>query len=191
MAAGTRLGRAIYKLIGWSNEGKLPYDVKKCVVVVYPHTSNLDFPIGIVFNYAFGFKINYVGKASLFKPPIGGIMRALGGRPVERSRNTNFVDNVAKIFEKEETFRLCITPEGTRSKPEKIKSGFFYLAHAAKVPIIFVAFHWDKKVMRWGEPFFPSESYEETLDKFHDFFRGTNAYHQELAYEIPPDSSKK
>jgi 1-acyl-sn-glycerol-3-phosphate acyltransferase len=175
----------IFRSWGWSVEGPLPYDVPKCVVVVYPHTSNWDFPVGILFREVYDLDIGFVGKHSLFKPPLGWLMRRLGGKPVVRTGNTKFVEGVVKVFERNEVFRLCLTPEGTRSRVDKLKSGFHFMALAAGVPIVWCAFHWDTKTMRWSEPYQVTEDYQETLAAFHDFFRGTLGYSPGDAYPIP------
>ena len=186
MSLKQRLAGRIFRTWGWSVTGPVPYDVPKCVVVVYPHTSNWDFPIGVLFRPIYGIDIGFVGKHTLFRGPLGGLMRWLGGEPVVRTGNTKFVDAVAEVFRRSDTFRLCITPEGTRGRPEQLKSGFHHIARAAGVPIVFCAFHWDTKTMRWGEPFHPTDDYLFTLARFHDFFRGTVGYHPEDAYPIPP-----
>ncbi len=180
------IAKGIFETWGWSVAGPLPYDVPKCVVVVYPHTSNWDFPIGILFRPIFGIQIDFVGKHTLFKGPMGPLMRAMGGQAVVRTGNTKFVDAVAEVFERNEVFRLCVTPEGTRSHTDALKSGFHHIARAAGVPIVFCAFDWPNKVMRWSPPFYPTEDYLFTLAAFHDFFRGTVGYHPADAYPIPP-----
>ncbi len=180
------IAKKIFGAWGWSVEGPLPYDVPKCVVVVYPHTSNWDFPVGILFRPTFGVSIDFVAKHTLFRGPLGWLMRKLGGQPVVRTGNTKFVDAVAEVFRQNETLRLCVTPEGTRSRTESLKSGFHHIARAAGVPIVWCAFHWDTKTMRWSAPFYPTEDYLFTLRTFHDFFRGTVGYHPEEAYPIPP-----
>lgn len=177
----------IFEKWGWSISGPLPHDIPKCLIVVYPHTSNWDFPVGLLFREVTGISIGFVAKHSLFKAPIGWLMRLMGGKPVVRTGNTNFVEGVARIFEENETFRLCLTPEGTRSKTDKIKSGFHYMALAADVPIVYCAFEWDTKTMRFGAPYRVTDNYEETLKSFHDFFRGSIGYAPALAYEIPKE----
>jgi len=141
--------------------------------------------VGILFREVTGIDIHFVGKHTLFKPPFGGLMRALGGKGVVRTGNTKFVDAVAEIFRASDVFRLCITPEGTRSRPETLKSGYHYIAQAAGVPIVFCAFHWDTKTMRWGEPFYVTDDYARTDRAFNEFFRGTEGYHPSEAYDIP------
>lgn len=189
MGLKQNVARAIFRGWGWSIEGPLPYDVPKCVVPTYPHTSNWDFPVGVLFRPAFGVQIDFVAKHTLFKGPLGGVMRWLGGKPVVRVGNTKFVDAVAEIFHRNDVFRLCITPEGTRAKPEVLKSGYHHIARAAGVPIVFCAFHWDRKVMRWSAPYHPTDDYAATSRAFDDFFRGTVGYHPGDAYEIPAPAS--
>ena len=185
MGLRKKLSTWIFKTLGWEIVGPLPVDTKKCVVVVYPHTSNWDFPIGILFNQITGLSIGWVGKHTLFKPPFGGLMRALGGRPVVRTGNTKLVDAIAQVFRKEEVFRLCITPEGTRKRTEKLKTGYHFIALEAKVPIVWCAFDWKNKKMIWSEPYTVTDSYEATEKAFHDVFRGLVGYHAEDGYPIP------
>ncbi len=180
------IAKGIFETWGWKVAGPLPYEVKKCVVVVYPHTSNWDFPVGILFRAVFGVTIDFVAKHTLFEGPLGAVMRSLGGQAVVRTGNTKFVDAVAEVFARNETFRLCVTPEGTRSRTDVIKSGFHHIARAAGVPIVWCAFHWDTKTMQWSAPFYPTDDYALTLAAFHDYFRGTVGYHPEDAYPVPP-----
>ena len=185
MGLKRKVARALLHGWGWRVTGPLPYDTPKCVVVVYPHTSNWDFPVGILFRVAYDLDVGFVAKHSLFKGMLGPIMRWAGGRAVVRTGNTNFVDGVAQVFQRNQTFRLCITPEGTRSRVDKLKSGFHYVALAAGVPIVWCAFDWATKQMRWSEPFYPTEDYNRTLAAFHDFFRGAQGYHPQDQYPIP------
>ena len=177
----------IWNAWGWNVSGPLPYDVPKCLVVVYPHTSNWDFPVGVLFREVYGISIGFVAKHTLFRGPMGWLMRALGGKAVVRTGNTKFVDAVAQVFRDNEVFRLCVTPEGTRSRTETVKSGFHYMALSAGVPIVWCGFHWPTKTMQWSEPFYVTDDYQRTLDAYHDYFRAkrTIGYHPEEAYVIP------
>ena len=177
---------ALFRGWGWRTSGPLPHDVLKCLVVVYPHTSNWDFPVGVLFRAAYGIDIGFVAKHTLFEGPFGGLMHWLGGQPVVRVGNTKFVDAVAEVFHRNAVFRLCVTPEGTRGRVEELKSGFHHIARVAGVPIVWCAFEWDTKTMRWSAPFWPDDDYARSVAAFHDFFRGTVGYHPELAYPIPP-----
>ena len=188
MSPVKRLATWAFRAWGWSITGPLPADVPKCLVVVYPHTSNWDFPVGILFREVTGIDIGFVGKHTLFRGPLGWLMRRLGGRPVVRTGNTKFVDAVAEVFRRSDTFRLCVTPEGTRARTDRLKSGYHYMALTAGVPIVWCAFHWDTKTMRWSAPFHVTDDYARTERAFHDFFRGTVGYHPADAYPIPADS---
>ena len=179
------LATFLFRRWGWSVAGPLPYDLPKCLVVVYPHTSNWDFPVGVLFREVYGISIGFVAKHSLFRGPLGWAMRALGGRAVVRTGNTKFVGAVAEVFRRADTFRLCVTPEGTRARTDTLKSGFHYMARAAGVPIVWCAFEWPTKTMRWSGAFWPDDDYERSLAAFHEFFRGTVGYHPEDAYAIP------
>ncbi len=134
--------------MGWTTEGSLPEKDKKYIIVVAPHTSNWDFMVGLWARSKLNFNPQYVAKEELFVWPIGWLFRKLGGYPVSRSHHANFVDSMVSIFEKEEEFILTITPEGTRSYQPKWKTGFFYIAQKANIPIIPVAFDYiNKKVV--------------------------------------------
>ena len=161
------ISKLILKLWGWKIEGPLPTDVKKFVMAAFPHTSNWDFPLGILVRKVIGIDIKYIGKSSLFKWPYGFIFRWLGGYPVDRSRRTNFVDAVTDIFDSKESFKIVLAPEGTRRKVDQLKSGFYYIAVQAKVPIVLVKFDWSKKIVSFSEPFSPTGD----IEKDYEFIR--------------------
>ncbi len=158
------ISKFILKLWGWKIKGNPPYGVKKFVMAAFPHTSNWDFPLGILVRKAIDIDIKYIGKSSLFKWPYGWLFRWLGGYPVDRSRRTNFVDAVTDIFNSKESFKIVLAPEGTRRKVDKLKSGFYYIAVQAKVPIVLVKFDWGEKVVDFSEPFFPSGDKEKDFE---------------------------
>ena len=117
-----------------------PSDLKKYIIIVAPHTSWVDFPLGVLAKTAYGINGNYIGKHTLFKPPYGFFFRALGGTPVDRSKSTNMVEAIIDIFNTKENFILALSPEGTRKKLDKWKTGFYFVAKGAKVPIVMVGF---------------------------------------------------
>ncbi|MBS7230583.1 1-acyl-sn-glycerol-3-phosphate acyltransferase [Flavobacterium psychroterrae] len=152
-----------FKLMGWKIIGIENAEVKKCVMMVMPHTSNHDFYLGIFTRGISGLEMNWVGKKELFKFPIGYYFRSVGGEPLDRSGGLNKVDSIAAIFERKEVFRLAVAPEGTRKEVNEIRTGFYYIALKANVPIVTVAFDWGKKEVNFGKPFFPTGNYEEDL----------------------------
>lgn len=109
----------------------------KFVIAVIPHTSSWDFPLGLLVRSVMDIDVKYLGKDSLFKGPFGGLFRWLGGYPVDRSKNNNFVDTVIDIFKREEKFSTAIAPEGTRKKVDQLKTGFYYIAKGRVFPSSF------------------------------------------------------
>ena len=164
----------ILQSLGWRvvKPDTLP---RQYVIAVVPHTSNWDFPLGLLTRNAMGEDIKFVGKASLFRWPIGGLFRWLGGYPVDRSQRNNYTEAVADIFRREPDFRLAIAPEGTRSKVDKLKTGFYYIAKAAGVPLLLCAFDYDKREVRISEPFFPTDDTEADFAHIYDFWKGVQS----------------
>lgn len=158
------------KLMGWKLVHDFPQDLKKYVVIAAPHTSWQDFPIGILARNTSGVKINFIGKASLFKPPFGFIFKSLGGTPVDRSTSNNLVDAIVNIFNEKEQFRLALSPEGTRKKVEKWKTGFYFIAKGANVPIVMATLDFNKKEVKVSEPYYTTEDVEKDFEYFHSFF---------------------
>lgn len=167
-------------LMGWKYEGMFPSELKKYVVIAAPHTSWLDFPIAILARNASGEKINFIGKNSLFKGPFGWMFKALGGAPVDRSKSNNLVDAIVDIFNSREQFRLGLSPEGTRKKVEKWKTGFYYIAKGAEVPIVMATLDFGNKRIKISEPFYPTEDREKDFEYFHSFYEGVQGKHPEL-----------
>lgn len=141
-------------------------------MMVMPHTSNHDFYLGIFTRGISGLEMNWVGKKELFKFPFGYYFRSVGGEPLDRSGGLNKVDAIVSIFERKEIFRLAIAPEGTRKEVKEIRTGFYFIALKAKVPIIPVAFDWGKKEVRLGKPFLPTGNYEADLEILKSNYKG-------------------
>ena len=128
------LSRLILRLLGWRIEGKAPA-APKYVLIAAPHTSNWDFPFTLMVCFALRMPVYWMGKASLFPPVLGSIMRWLGGIPVERSRQGNLVQSTVDAFQRSARLTVIIPPEGTRSKVTHWKTGFYYIAQGAGLPI--------------------------------------------------------
>jgi 1-acyl-sn-glycerol-3-phosphate acyltransferase len=155
---------------GWKVEGNTP-TIPKYLIVVAPHTSNWDFIIGVLIRkFTDGFNPRYLAKKELFVWPLGYFFRALGGYPVERSKNTNFVEGLMKVYNREERFATTITPEGTRRYNVKWKTGFYYVAKNANVPIIKVAFDYGTKTVFIDEPYHITQGVDETIIEFKKYF---------------------
>jgi 1-acyl-sn-glycerol-3-phosphate acyltransferase len=145
-----------FKLMGWKISGTIDESTKKCVMIVVPHTSWHDFYLGIFTRGIVGLEMNFVGKKELFRFPFGYYFRWMGGAPIDRVGSLNKVEAIAKIFENHNEFRLAISPEGTRKKINELRTGFYYIALKANVPIIPVAFDFGNKTVKLGKPFFPT-----------------------------------
>lgn len=167
------LAKFIYfRIMGWSLLGDFPYPIKKCVLPVVSHTSWLDFFLGILVRKVWNTEINYIGKKSLFKWPFGWYFRRVGGVPIDRSKSNDAVSATAKIFEERKIFRLSLAPEGTRKKVMKLKTGFYYIAKAANVPIVLVAFDYGKKQVKISEPYYVTEDIAADFKYFNAFYKG-------------------
>lgn len=162
----------IFKLIGWKVEGVFPTNVKKYIIAVAPHTSNWDFVIGVMARSILHLQgARFLGKDSLFKPPFGWFFRWLGGYPVDRSGKHDMVQQVVAIFKKHEEFVLALAPEGTRKKVSKLRTGFYFIAKGAGVPIIPVGFDFSRKRVVVSEPMYASDNQETDFDKLLSFYR--------------------
>ncbi len=155
-------------------------NLKKFVIIAAPHTSWQDFPIAILAKYALPIKANYVGKASLFKPPFGFFFRWLGGAPINRSKSTNKVQAIVNIFNSRTAFILAMSPEGTRQKVAKWRTGFYYIAKGAKVPIVMIALDFKNKQLILSEPYDVTDDMEADFKYFHSYFDGIEGKHPEL-----------
>jgi 1-acyl-sn-glycerol-3-phosphate acyltransferase len=165
------ISKFIFKtILGWKLVGDFPKDIKKYIVIAAPHTSWQDFPIGILARNTSGIKINFIGKNSLFKGPLGFFFRSLGGTPVDRSKSNNLVDAIVDVFNSKEVFRLALSPEGTRKKTAKWKTGFYYIAKGAKVPIVMATLDFKNKQVKFSEPYYTTDDKEKDFEYFQSFF---------------------
>ena len=170
----------LYTVLGWKLVGDFPKRLKKYLVIAAPHTSWVDFPIAILSRMASGTMINFIGKSSLFKGPFGFFFRALGGTPVDRTKSNNLVDAIVEIFNSKEEFRLGLSPEGTRKKTEKWKTGFYYIAKGANVPIVMATLDFEKKQVKFSEPYYTKDNKEKDFKVFHTFFKNVKGRNPEL-----------
>lgn len=167
------LARIIFfKILGWKLEGKAPRGLKKAIFIVVPHTSWHDFYLGLLIRRIMQMDIKYVAKKELFRAPFGWYFKWMGGTPLDRTPGQNKVETIAKIFREKDEFLLAIAPEGTRKKVLKWKTGFYYIAKNAEVPIVMVAFDYGNKAVKFSDPFFPTWNEEQDFTKMRSFFEG-------------------
>lgn len=156
--------RFLLKLFGWKIDERTPENVKKCVVVVGPHTSNWDFIIGkMAFRY-YGVKAKFLIKKEAFFFPVGFFLKWMGGVPVDRKKNNNITDQAVKYFEESDTLYLVFTPEGTRSYNPNWKKGFYYIAQKANVPIYIAYMDYEKKIGGFHSLFEPTGDAKKDIE---------------------------
>ncbi|MBO6880073.1 1-acyl-sn-glycerol-3-phosphate acyltransferase [Winogradskyella sp.] len=170
------LAKYIYfKVLGWKVVGNTNFSkdtVKKAVIIAVPHTSWYDFPIALLLRKVVDLKVNFVGKKELFKWPFGYYFKAVGGRALDRTPGQNKVQTIAQLFKKEEEFRLALAPEGTRKKVEEWKTGFYYIAKEARVPIIMFTLDFKNKQNKVSEPFYPTDDIDADFKYMKSFYEG-------------------
>ncbi|WP_452599544.1 1-acyl-sn-glycerol-3-phosphate acyltransferase [Pontimicrobium sp. MEBiC01747] len=163
-----------FKILGWKVVGNTTMSkdtIKKAVIIAAPHTSWHDFYIGIFLRKVVGVKANFVGKKELFTFPFGYFFRAMGGAALDRTSGQNKVQAIAKLFNGREEFRLALAPEGTRKKVKEWKTGFYYIAKEANVPIIMFTLDFAKKQNKVSEPFYPTDNIEEDFKFMKNFYK--------------------
>jgi 1-acyl-sn-glycerol-3-phosphate acyltransferase len=171
--------RAFLRLNGWAVEGCLPAGAAKCVLIAAPHTSNWDLPYTLMVAFVLRLDIRWMGKASLFRFPYGPLMRWLGGLAVDRSKSNNLVSaSAAALKAADGPIQLVVPPEGTRGKTRHWKTGFYYIALEAGVPIILAYMDYHDKRSGIGPVFTPTGDVEAdmaVIKRFYAGVRGRNA----------------
>tara|TARA_R110002012_G_scaffold314918_4_gene528100 strand:- start:388 stop:936 length:549 start_codon:yes stop_codon:yes gene_type:complete len=170
------LAKFIYfKILGWTYTGNLNFSkdtIKKAVIISAPHTSYSDFFIGLYLRKIVGVKTNFVAKKELFTWPFGYYFRAVGGISLDRTSGQNKVEAIAELFKKHDEFRLTLAPEGTRKKVSDWKTGFYYIAQKANVPIIMFTLDFKNKVNHISEPYYLTNDFNKDMAYLKNFFKG-------------------
>ena len=178
----SQLSLWILKRLGWTIQAELP-DIKKFVIIAAPHTSNWDFPLGILTAKALRLKVTWLGKHSIFRWPFGWFFRAIGGTPVKRDRGQNYIRQMTELFDRSENLILALAPEGTRSPRDHWKTGFHYIARAVNVPIVMGHLDFGQKRVGLGMVLVPSEDIEADFAKIREYYkdkRGKNPDNESL-----------
>ena len=169
---------AFLKLTGWKIVGQLPADARKSVFIAAPHTSNWDLPYTLMVAFALRLNIYWMGKAQIFRWPFGPLMRWLGGVAVQREQANNLVAaSVQALQTSDGPVQLVVPPEGTRSKVRYWKTGFYYIALGAQVPIVMSFMDYGNKVSGLGPAFVPTGDIEAdmvAIKAFYAPFKGKN-----------------
>lgn len=173
------LSIAFLKLTGWKVTGALPAEHAKFVMIAAPHTSNWDLPYMLMVAFSLRLHVYWMGKASIFQWPFRNVMMWLGGIPVNREQSNNLVAASADaINAADRPFQLVVPPEGTRSKSRYWKTGFYYIAIGANVPIVMAYMDYAKKLSGLGPILVPSGDIDadmKTIKAFYAPFKGKNA----------------
>lgn len=159
------------RLFGWDTKPRFNQEIKKCIIVVAPHTSGWDIVIGVLYRSVIGISgARFFGKKELFDGPFGFIFKSLGGIPVDRFSKQNLVEQAIELFKENEKFILALSPEGTRQRVDKLRTGFYYIAKGAKVPIVMAGFDFKNRKLLLSAPFYTSDNEEEDFRRIIEFF---------------------
>ena len=165
------LARMLMRLAGWRIDGKLP-DLPKFVLIGAPHTSNWDFLLFLGIIFTLRANVRFMGKAELFRNPLGWFFYYCGGVPVDRKKSTGLVEQMVEACHKAENFILTIAPEGTRHHVTEWKRGFYHIARGAGIPIVLAVVDGKHKTVRIGQIFHPTEDMEADMKVIKEFFAG-------------------
>jgi 1-acyl-sn-glycerol-3-phosphate acyltransferase len=172
------LSTTAMRMTGWRFEGGFP-DLPQFVIIVAPHTSNWDFLVGVMAMFALGFRGTFLGKHTLFRWPLRGIMRWLGGVPVDRASPHKVVEQVVEYFHTRPQLVLALSPEGTRKKLPAWRTGFWYVAKGAGVPIVPVAFDYPAHCIRIHAPVTPTDDAGADIERLGRLFDARMARYPE------------
>jgi len=160
-----------FKIRGWKINGTVPAQIKKAVVIAAPHTSNWDFIYALAVFKILNLKVNYLAKKELFKFPLIILLKATGGIPVERSKKQNLTDTLINKFNNSEELLITIPAEGTRKLVPKWKSGFYFTALGANIPVLPGYLDYQKKEAGFGEPIYLTGDQATDMQKFKEFYK--------------------
>lgn len=159
------------RLTDWKVAGQLP-DLPKYVLIGAPHTSNWDFILFLGVIFKVGANVRFMGKAEIFRPPLGFFFRYCGGIPVDRTKSNGLVEQMVQAFQANEHFILTIAPEGTRHHVAEWKRGFYHIATGAGIPIVLAAVDGKQKTVQLGQVFYPTNDVEADLQTIQGYFAG-------------------
>lgn len=172
------LGAFLLRLLGWKRVGQAP-EPTKFVAIVAPHTSNRDFLAFLSLCWSLGLRPHFIGKHTLFRWPLGILMRWCGGIPIDRTRSEHFVEQIAEILRANERLVLGIAPEGTRKETSHWKSGFYHMAVGGGVPLVLAAVDYPCRELNVGPTLHPSGDIEADMKIIADYYKPFRGKHPE------------
>lgn len=178
------ISKILLRLMGWKTLGGLSPDIKKCVIVAAPHTSNHDFYIARAACYAMNVQLNYLIKKDWMFFPLGLFFRATGAFPVDREKSSNLVNNIVNLFRNSNELKILISPEGTRKTTKKWKTGFYYTALGANVPIVLSYLDYKNKIACMGGLIlYPTGDFVKDMQPVLEFYKDITPKHP-LKYNL-------
>ena len=165
-----KIGKFFLTITGWKFKGDIPRS-DRIILVAGPHTSNWDFLLALAFIFGLNLNVFWIGKHTLFKNGFSKIMRKLGGIPVDRASPELLMNEVSNIVKRKQGVIIAISPEGTRKKVERLKSGFLRIAKTTNSQILLAGIDFESKLIHLGKLFQPSGNTESDLLDVHNYFR--------------------
>jgi 1-acyl-sn-glycerol-3-phosphate acyltransferase len=178
-----RAALGLLRLFGWRSVMVWPPEPKG-VIMVYPHTSNWDFIIGMLFKIGNGLPANWIGKAEMFPPPFTGLLKCLGGIPVDRSRAAGFIEALVEEFRSRDWMWVAIAPEGTRTRTDHVKSGFHQIAVAADVPVALAYIDYATRTVAIDTYLRMTGDRDTDMARIREFYASKRGRHPELAGDL-------
>lgn len=178
-----RLATWALRLRGWRLAGGAP-PLAKYVVVLAPHTSNWDFPLAMLAASGYGIRLSWLGKHTIFRWPVAGFLRAMGGIPVHRERHDGMVGQVVESFAASDTLVIGMTPEGTRTATPHWKSGFYHMARHAGVPIVLASLDRSTRRITLGPVVIPTGNPAKDMEAVRAFYAGVRGIHPHKASAV-------
>jgi len=170
------IGRILLRTMGWKLTGEFPNE-PKLMIALAPHTSNWDFVVAMPVIMAVGVKVSFLMKKEAFVWPLNTLFAWWGAIPTERGEANDMVEQVATWYRAHDRVWVAITPEGTRKKAERWKTGFLRIAHRAEVPVFLIAWDYPNKRLHCGEKFIPTGDHAADLVRIQKYFtKGFTAY---------------
>ncbi len=185
------LSKFILTIAGWKVVGEYPYHLRKSIVIMAPHTSMWDFVLGRLGFSVLNVPVKFLIKKEMFTFPIAGLLKAMGGIPVDRGKRNNMVDYVSDLFDKYDDLVVVITPEGTRKYQDHWKKGFWFIAQKAKLPVVLGFLDYKKKEGGVGGLILtPTDDFNADFEIIQDFYRKKSARHPEK-FNLSPKTTKE
>lgn len=169
----------LYKRLSWKKNVTVKHS-DKFIICLAPHTSNIDFIIGQLYMRAENMEINFLMKKEWFAWPLGILFKKIGGIPVWRDQHTSMTDFLSDSAKQRRTFKLCVTPEGTRSLNPNWKKGFYYIALKAGIPILLYGLDYRKRLIQCTKSLMPSGDIDKDMTVIKDYFKSFTGRHPEL-----------